>query len=353
MKILREPLLHFMVLGALVYLAARQFDGESDRYRIDAGPEQRARIATTYQQQYGVPPTERQLQYLLDQYVRSEILFREGLALGLDRDDEIVRRRVVQKIEFLNEDVAAIDVDDAQLERFFASHQSRYVLPASVSFRQVFFSADVNGEADARHRAETALIASRGASPPTGGLRKVALAAGDHLGGRDDGNASGAPLVAAGLRTRDRLAERAGAEGSQVAGAGRANAAAPTPGVAGPANMAASRGARDPAAGDQFEGGAEFHSLSSAQAQGLFGDSQLSAVLFTAPVGEWAGPFRSAFGWHLVRIDHRAPAQAPPLASVKDRVRADYLTAERDRRNEAEFRRLASKYKIIGERSPS
>src|ERR1043165_501291 len=145
MKILREPLLHFMVLGALIYLAARQFDGESDRYRIDAGPEQRARIATTYQQQYGVPPTERQLQYLLDQYVRSEILFREGLALGLDRDDEIVRRRVVQKIEFLNEDVDAIEADDAVLEQFFAGHQSRYVLPATVSFRQAFFSADSRG----------------------------------------------------------------------------------------------------------------------------------------------------------------------------------------------------------------
>lgn len=268
MKILREPLLHFMVLGALVYLAARQFDGESARYRIDAGPAQRARIATTYQQQYGTPPTERQLQYLLDQYVRSEILFREGLALGLDRDDEIVRRRVVQKIEFLNEDVAAIEASDAELERFFAGHQSRYVAPASVSFQQVFFSADLKGEGDARRRAQNALTSS--------------------------------------VR-----------------------------------------------AGDRFEGGDEFAGLSNSQAQRLFGDSQLSAALFTVPTGQWVGPFRSAFGWHLVRIDHRDAAQAPPLASVKDRVLSDYLAAERDRRNEVEFRRLASKYKIIGERSPS
>lgn len=273
MRILREPLLHFLVLGALVFAAARQLGADSGRYRIDAGPDQRARIATTYQQQYGVAPTEAQLQYLLDQYVRSEILFREGLALGLDRDDEIVRRRVVQKIEFLNEDTGAIDVSDSELEKFLASHQSRYITPAAVSFTQVYFSADPRGEAEARRRAEVALSAFR----------------------------SGAPI----------------------------------------------------AAGDRFEGGDELAGVSELEAQRLFGDSQLSVALFSAPADEWAGPFRSAFGWHLVRIHRRDSAQVQPLASVKDRVRADYLAAERERRNEAEFKRLASKYHIITAGSPT
>lgn len=268
MRILREPLLHFMVLGLLVYGAARQFDGEGDRYRIDAGPEQRARIATTYQQQYGAPPTDAQLQYLLDQFVRSEILYREGLALGLDRDDEIVRRRVVQKIEFLNEDTAEITADEAQLEQFFAAHQSRYLEPASVSFTQAYFCADPRGEADAHRRAANAL-------------------------------------------------------------------------------------AHNAVRGDRFEGGDRFTGLTSAQAQRVFGDSQLTAALFTAPSGNWTGPFRSAFGWHLIRIDRREPAQAPALSAVLDRVRADYVAAERERRNESEFRRLASKYRIVTERASS
>lgn len=273
MRILREPLLHFMVLGALVFGAARQLGADSGRYRIDAGPEQRARIATTYQQQYGVAPTDSQLQYLLDQYVRSEILFREGLALGLDRDDEIVRRRVVQKIEFLNEDTGAIEVSDAELEKFFASHQSRYVMPAAVSFTQVYFSADSGGEAEAHRRADFALTTLR----------------------------RGAPAVA----------------------------------------------------GDRFEEGNELIGLNNADAQRVFGDSQLSAALFTAPAGEWEGPFRSAFGWHLVRINRRDSAQVQPLERMQDRVRADYLTAERERRNEAEFKRLASKYHIITAGSPT
>jgi len=273
MRILREPLLHFMVVGALVYVTARAFDGDAGRYRIDAGPEQRARIATTYQQQYGVAPTQAQVQYLLDQYVRSEILFREGLALGLDRDDEIVRRRVVQKIEFLNEDTDAIEPNDADLEKFFASHQSRYITPPTVSVTQRYFSADAGGEGEAHRRADAALA----------GLKK---------------------------------------------------------------------GAATPA-GDRFEGGNDVAGLSNGDAQRLFGDSQLSAALFEAPSGEWLGPFRSAYGWHIVKIERRDAAKVPALASVKDRVRVDYLTAERDRRNEAEFKRMASKYHIVTDRSPT
>jgi hypothetical protein len=273
MRVLREPLLHFLVLGALVFTAAHHLERDADRYRIDAGRAQRARIATTYRQQYGIAPTEAQVQYLLDQYVRSEILFREGLALGLDRDDEIVRRRVVQKIEFLNEDADAIAANDAELEKFFASHRSRYVTPASVSLTQIYFSADPHGEAEAHARAEAALAA----------LKR---------------------------------------------GAGSTR-------------------------GDRFEAGDSFAALSAPDAPRVFGDSQLTVALFNTPTGEWAGPFRSAYGWHLVRIERHAPPRVLPLDSVKDRVRADYLTAERERRNEAEFKRLAAKYRVVTDGAPT
>src|SRR5256885_16597250 len=106
MRILREPLLHFLVLGVLVYAAAVQRDGQPARYRVDAGPERRARLEVAYEQQYGVAPTAAQLQQLVGQYVRNEILYREGLAMGLERDHETVRRRVGQKGGFVNEDVA-------------------------------------------------------------------------------------------------------------------------------------------------------------------------------------------------------------------------------------------------------
>ena len=100
--------------------------------------------------------------------MRSEILFREGLALGLDRDDEIVRRRVVQKIEFLNEDTRRRKLRmTPSSSRFFALPSDRVCRRRRrVSFEQVYFSADRGGEAVARRsrrsRADVAAEAVRG-----------------------------------------------------------------------------------------------------------------------------------------------------------------------------------------------
>jgi hypothetical protein len=268
MRILREPLLHFLVLGAFVYVAATHFDTDSTRYRIDAGPAQRARIAATYLQQYGVSPTPGQLDHLLDRYVRSEILYREGLAMGLAQNDEIVRRRVVQKIEFVNEDLdTGVEPDGARLAAYFEQHRDRYDTGPTVSFEQIFFSADRGGDAAAKGRAEAA---------------------------------------------------------RQASSSGKA------------------------AAGDAFAAGAEFSSLSRTDANSLFGDSQLSAALFAAsPAPEWAGPFKSAYGWHLVRITNRQPAHGVELDAVKPRVRSDYLADLREQANGLAFRRIASKYRIV------
>ena len=281
MRILREPLLHFFVLGALVFVAARHFDGESGRYRIDAGPAQRARLEATYVQQYGVTPTPEQLQVLLDQFVRSEILFREGLAMGLDRDDEIVRRRVVQKIEFVNQDLdPEAEPSDASLVGYFEHHKGRYSEPPAVSFSHLYFSADRGGEANAKARAERAL----------GELENSELVRGN---------------------------------------------------------------ARALASADPFAEGVDFTLVSSRNAATLFGDSQLSAALLSAPVGKWSGPYQSGFGWHLLRVTERAPQRAADFQTVRSRVKADYLADLRDRRNDEEFRRLASKYHIVTDGAPT
>jgi peptidyl-prolyl cis-trans isomerase C len=271
MRILREPLLHFLVLGAFVYLAAHHFEADSARYRIDAGAGQRARLEATYREQYGVAPTAEQLQQLLDQYVRSEILYREGLAMGLERDDEIVRRRVVQKIEFVNEDLdTQAEPESSELVGFFERHRDRYSTAPTVSFRQIFFSSDKGGQAAAKARAEAILLSLE-------------------------------------------------------------------------------RGVRDAtvASGDTFAVGAEFSSLSRVGADGVFGDSELSAALFSGPAGRWTGPHRSAYGWHLVYIVGRRAAQPAMFDAVRARVRADYLADLRDQRNGLAFRRIASKYRIV------
>jgi parvulin-like peptidyl-prolyl isomerase len=104
-------------------------------------------------------------------------------------------------------------------------------------------------------------------------------------------------------------------------------------------------------AGDPFPEGTRFEAISESSAISVFGDSPFSQALFSAPEGEWAGPFRSAFGWHLLRVSRRDPPHVPEFETVKDRVLADYVADARERANAEEFRRLASKYQVLTEAS--
>ena len=102
----REPLSHFLAFGILIFIVAHALEARSQRYRIDVSPAQVTRIVNSYAQQYGAAPDPAQVRTMVDNYIREEIYLREGLALGLDQDDEIVRRRIAQKYDFLQQDVA-------------------------------------------------------------------------------------------------------------------------------------------------------------------------------------------------------------------------------------------------------
>jgi hypothetical protein len=130
----------------------------TERYAIHVSPAQRQRLALAYQQQYAQRPTGEELQQLLDRYVTEEIFVREGLALHLDRDDEIVRRRIAQKFQFLQTDLSVPqDPAPGVLEDWFRRNQPRYMTPVRVSFVQIYFSPDRDGEARAQVRAVNAL----------------------------------------------------------------------------------------------------------------------------------------------------------------------------------------------------
>ena len=95
------------------------------------------------------PPTVDQMRVLVEQRVTEEILFREALALGLDKDDEIIKRRLAQKMGFLAEDVAALqDPSNTQLRAWFAQNTDRFALPPRASFRHLYFSFDRPGAHD-------------------------------------------------------------------------------------------------------------------------------------------------------------------------------------------------------------
>lgn len=154
-RLVREPFFHFLILGALIYGISQV---QISRPEIRIGADQIQRMVATYQKQYGSPPSDRQLKALVDAHLREEIFYREGLALHLDRDDEIVRRRIAQKYEFLQQDLARLkEPTEADLQAFFQQNRTQYASPVRISFTHIYFSPDQGGDAQARSRAEQVL----------------------------------------------------------------------------------------------------------------------------------------------------------------------------------------------------
>ena len=149
-RALGEPLLQFMVIGALLFAGYRLVHPErpatleGNRIELTAADVRQVEIVWTAQ--WHRAPTQDELQGLLESRVREEILYREALALGLDRDDIIVRRQLARKMEFLAEDVSAIGEPTAEeLGAWFAGNAQRFAESPRVSFRHLYFSSDRRG----------------------------------------------------------------------------------------------------------------------------------------------------------------------------------------------------------------
>lgn len=167
----REPLAHFLALGALIFIGAHLIEqAQSDAQRqivVDGTLEQR--IVQLQRAQNGTAPTPEQLQRLVENYVDDEVMYREALRMGLDQDDEIVRRRLIQKVQFLQRDLTVPPSPrEMDLREYFQRHAQRFAAPATVSFEQVYFSPEHVGwpaaEANARRAREQLTNGSIGAA---------------------------------------------------------------------------------------------------------------------------------------------------------------------------------------------
>ncbi len=157
--VLREPLVHFIGLGALVFAVFGNATTPEDR-RIVIDRPRVERLAGQFAQAFRRAPSDAELDALIRDDIKDEVYYREGLRLGLDRDDLVVRRRMRQKLSVLTtsaEDIAA--PDDATLERWLAVHPDRFAGEARYSFEQRYL-----GDADA-----TTSLAALRAGRPYGG----------------------------------------------------------------------------------------------------------------------------------------------------------------------------------------
>jgi peptidyl-prolyl cis-trans isomerase C len=270
---LREPLLHFAILGAAIFAVAESVEHYNSQYRVEISNQDINRLAESYRQQYGALPSDDQLDTLVKNFVKEEILYREALSLDLHQGDEIVRRRLAQKFTFLQQDLALLNqatTDD--IRRYYDDNLDRYTELEKRSFSHVYFSPDGIGDSAARARAESALAVLRSEVP-----------------------------------------ERA------------------------------------PELGDVFPGSSDLAEIDFGTTERLFGKSELAEEIYRAPVGSWAGPFRSGFGWHLVRVGSESPSRVVPFEEVQDIVRQDLQDSRRDALNQQALDRVTQKYSVIHE----
>lgn len=270
LRLVREPLFHFVVLGFALFLLGRAYQTRTDVYRIEVTPAHVAQLSRSYALQFGAPPDPATLEQLVQSDLRDEMMFRQGRALKLDQDDEIVRRRVVQKEQFLIQNLhAPPEPTEAQLAAYYNAHADHYAAPPRTSFSHIYFAVGPDGDAAAQARARAVLA-----------------------------------KIPAGL-------------------------------------------SRGPERGDAFPDLYDFSAFEPEQVERLFGHTPFAQAVFSAPAGRWTGPFRSAYGWHLLYVVNRAPAARPPLAEVRERVRSDYLQDAQDRANTVAFDQLARRFTVV------
>ncbi len=146
--ILREPLIHFFVLGAGIFLLFGLIGGseedQTDTIIVKAG--QIDRMVEGWKKTWMRAPTVDELKGLIEDRIREEIYYREALAMGLDRDDMIIRRRLRQKMEFLSHDLTAqVDPTEAELEAYLQENTIMFLIEPWITFRHIYLNLDKRG----------------------------------------------------------------------------------------------------------------------------------------------------------------------------------------------------------------
>ena len=170
MGLLKEPLVHFLVVGLIFFAGYRALNPDSvdsNEREIFVGREDLLSHLRYLNRTTGADGVEHALdnmspnqrQALIENYIRDEALFREAKEIGLDRQDPVARRRLIRNLEYIATSFVAVDdqISDEAVRIYFDEHQNDYFRPAEVTFTHIFFSHEIHGEKDARRQAEETL----------------------------------------------------------------------------------------------------------------------------------------------------------------------------------------------------
>lgn len=284
-KFLKEPFVHFILGGAILYVALALFapddGGESDPLTIDVSE---GRLLTYLQYQDKAFDSE-QARRVLDsldaqarqkleiEYVRDEIMVREAMALGLDQNDDVIDQRLIQKLDFIFQGFAETDeaVTEAEVSAYFDANKQAYEQEAHATFTHVFFKTE--GQSLESAEAQAAEV-----------LRTL--------------QANNVPFEGAGEY------------------------------------------------GERFYFLKNYVNRPKSMITSHLGEEAAEAILSTEAFDTWFGPVRSSYGVHLVFVRGVQPARIPEIAEVADQVRMDVLRERRDALRRQEFEKVAQKYTV-------
>ena len=148
-KLIREPFLHFLLLGAAIFLAYHFLSARADNQpgKIVITQGDITSIMVGFSRTWQRPPTREELAGLIRDRVREEVYYREAMAMGLDQNDPVIRRRLQQKLQFVTEDVAAApEPSDAELVEYLKAHAKSFSTDRKFTFSQVYFDPSKHGE---------------------------------------------------------------------------------------------------------------------------------------------------------------------------------------------------------------
>jgi hypothetical protein len=149
MRLLREPLFHFLIIGSLLFVLYSAISGPAPApvHEIVVTPERVTQLVAGFEKMMRRPPNNQELRTIIDSFIREEVYYREALALGLERDDTIIRRRLQQKMEFFTDTGAdLIQAEEGALEAYYQLNLERFQDPATIALAQVYLGQNATQE---------------------------------------------------------------------------------------------------------------------------------------------------------------------------------------------------------------
>lgn len=143
-RIIREPLLHFLLIGAAFFLVYSWVgDNQSSENTIIIDESDLDEIVSKFETQWKRNPTEEELIAIVEKRIEEEVFYQEALKMGLDHNDEIIKRRLAQKMQFLSNDISnVVSPTEDELKSYYSEHSERYMTEARYTLFHVFFSPD-------------------------------------------------------------------------------------------------------------------------------------------------------------------------------------------------------------------